>query len=75
LRLEGLDILKEKKNDLIGNRTRNLPACSLASQTLAKLTAEVYSAEGQFLLQEQTLTKYIRSLQYGCYYSFYLNTF
>jgi hypothetical protein len=57
VRLEGLDILKEKRMTSSLIRTRDLPACSLAPQTLAKLTAEVYSAEGQFLLQEQTLTK------------------
>jgi hypothetical protein len=32
MRLEGLDKLKKKSNDLIGNRTRDLPACSIVPQ-------------------------------------------
>jgi hypothetical protein len=32
VRLEGLSQLKKRSNDLIGNRTRDLPACSIVSQ-------------------------------------------
>jgi hypothetical protein len=32
VRPEGIDKLKEKINYLIGNRTRNLPACSIVPQ-------------------------------------------
>jgi hypothetical protein len=32
VRLEGLSKLKKKSNDVIGNRTRYLPACSMVIQ-------------------------------------------
>jgi hypothetical protein len=37
MRLEGLGQLKKKSNYLIGNRTRDLPACSIVPQSTTSL--------------------------------------
>jgi hypothetical protein len=42
VRLEGLGKLKES-NDIIGNRTRDLPACSIVSQSTTLPRVQVFS--------------------------------
>jgi hypothetical protein len=46
--LEGFGKLKKKINDLIGIRTSNLPACSLASQSTT-VTKRLFTEEGKQL--------------------------
>jgi hypothetical protein len=43
MRLGGLGKLKKKIDDLIGSRTRNLPACNIVSQSNALSRAPVLS--------------------------------
>jgi hypothetical protein len=51
VRLEGLGKLKKKFNDLIGNRTRDLLACSIVHQstTLYKFNVTAFINESLFV--------------------------
>jgi hypothetical protein len=58
VRLERLSQLKKKSSDLIGNRTRDLPTCSLVPQPTTLLRLGIYLAE-TMPLSKRTLRLFV----------------